>query len=261
MYQDFIRDSLEDASKVALTYFGKTEGWTKPSGNIHVLTKADLEIGKLLTQTIIESFPEHNIIDEELGVVDNNSDYTWTVDPIDGTSNFAVKLPFYGVMIGLLKKNTPLAGGLALPSFGEVYSTEKGEGVLLNGKRIRLKDDIGLSSSLVSYGIDGDDKNPSKTSLEAEVIGLLALRARNIRTTNSAYDVAQVINGKFGAFLNMTSKVWDNVAAQVLVEEYFGDELNYSSSLKEMDKNYTFCAARPGLHKDITSITTKFKTK
>src|SRR5260370_28558865 len=50
----------------------------------------------------------------------HGSRYTWVIDPVDGTSNFAAGLPHYGVMIGLLDGATPIAGGIALPAFGEI---------------------------------------------------------------------------------------------------------------------------------------------
>ena len=64
--------------------------------------------GQYIISKIKEVYLDHNIIDEEAGVIDNKSEYTWIIDPIDGTSNFASGVPLYGIMIGLLEEATPI---------------------------------------------------------------------------------------------------------------------------------------------------------
>ena len=113
-YTDFIQKALEETSKIALTNFGKVEGRLKKEDSTQVLTDTDLEIGRFIIAQIEKTYPNHNVIDEESGVIDKNSDYTWVVDPIDGTANFAVGVPTYGTMIGLLKNE--ISGSSHLPT-------------------------------------------------------------------------------------------------------------------------------------------------
>lgn len=61
-------------------------------------------------------------------MIDKDSQYTWVIDPIDGTSNFANGVPTYGVMLGLLDKSNPIAGGIALPFFKEICTAQKDQG-------------------------------------------------------------------------------------------------------------------------------------
>lgn len=133
----------------------------------------DLAIGHFLTDAIRSKYPNHNIIDEELGCVDNGSRYTWVVDPIDGTSNFAAGLPQYGIMLGLLDHNTPVAGGIALPAFDELYVAIKGVGAWCNGKKIYVSRETDLANNLVAYGIDGHPEDPARTKHEAELLGAI----------------------------------------------------------------------------------------
>lgn len=123
-YLDFISQTLISASKIANDNFGKVSETTKQGDNNQVLTETDLAIGKYIVQKIQTSFPDFNIIDEEAGVIDKKGRFTWVVDPIDGTSNFAAGLPTYGVMIGLLDGAIPIAGGIALPALIK-YSWQK----------------------------------------------------------------------------------------------------------------------------------------
>lgn len=101
-YIKFIEEVLKPVSRIANRNFGEVEATTKPEDNNQVLTKTDIEIGNFLISKVKKTFPNHNIIDEEAGIIDNNSEYTWVIDPIDGTSNFANGVPAYGIMIGLL---------------------------------------------------------------------------------------------------------------------------------------------------------------
>src|SRR5260221_373099 len=127
-FQKFITQTLTVATDIANTHFGKITSVTKPEDNNQVLTETDIEIGQRIISEIEKTFPEYNIIDEEAGVIDKHSNYTWVVDPIDGTSNFAKGVPTYGVMFGLLYEDRPIAGGIALPAFNEIYTAEKGQG-------------------------------------------------------------------------------------------------------------------------------------
>ena len=264
-FQEFIKESLEEASKIALAGFGKVTSRTKPEDNNQVLTETDLKISKYLVGKIKEVYPEHNIIDEEAGVINNKSNYTWVVDPIDGTSNFANGIVTYGVMLGLLKDDKSFSGGVSLPSFNELYLAEKGKGAICNGASIKVTPEKRLLSSLVVYQIDGNLKEPEKTREEAKILGEIILNIRNLRITNSVYDIMLVASGKFGACLNQPGKIWDSVAQQVIVEEaggiytdFWGKPMDYSNHLERADENFTFCCGAPKLHGQLQEIIHKF---
>lgn len=258
----FIKEVLEEASEIAQRNFGKSLSIsTKEDDNNQVLTETDLAIGKLIVEKISQQYPVHNIIDEEAGVVDKSSEYTWVIDPIDGTSNFANGVPMYGVMLGLLQNATPIAGGVTLPSLNEVYLAEKGKGAYCNGKKISATSEENLLKVLVAYGIDGHQENPEITYEETKLLGDIVLNIRNLRTSNSIFDLVQVAKGAYGAALNRTSKIWDNVAPQIILEEagcvytnFFGKPMDYSNPTTKSNENFTFCIAPPTLHKKLQEI-------
>lgn len=260
-YKSFITEILALTSNIALQNFGKVSGTTKPEDNNQVLTETDIEIGKTIVAAIREQFPEHNIIDEETGVVDNGSQYTWVVDPIDGTSNFANGVPTYGIMVGLLDGATPIAGGITLPSFGQTYVATKGGGTFCNGQQVHVTTETALLKLLVAYGIDGHQENPQLTTDETATLSKIILAIRNLRSSNSAFDASLVADGRYGAWLNQTSKIWDNVAQQIVIEEaggvytdFFGKPVDYSDPLTKVDDNFTLCAAAPALHAQLQQI-------
>lgn len=261
-YQGFIERVLDEASNIAKRNFGKVAAGTVKGGNSNqILTETDLEISKFIVGKIRETHPDHNFIDEEAGVIDNKSDYTWAIDPIDGTSNFANGVPLYGLMIGLLKEGVPVAGGISLPSFNEIYLAEKGKGAFCNGKKIQVTDESKLLSTLVAYTLDGHQENPGFTKDECLLMAEIILNIRNLRNSGSCFDAAMVARGKFGGYLNRTGKIWDNVAQQILIEEaggiytdFFGQPMDYKSPLSKANNNFTFCAAPPILHSQLQKI-------
>lgn len=252
----FIEDTLKKASSVAMESSGKMQYVVKPEDRNQILTQADIEIGRMITAQILTTFPDHNIIDEELGCVDKGSAFTWVVDPIDGTSNFAAGLPHYGIMLGLLHHNIPIAGGVSLPALDAVYLAIKGGGAWRNGQRIKVTDETNLSMVLGAYGIDGHPDTPERTRQEMLQLQELILSMRNLRISNSAYDQMMVAQGTYGICANQTSKIWDNVAQQVIIEEaggaytdISGAPMDYSEALARSHENFTWLAGPPALHK------------
>lgn len=261
MYINFIEKVLGDTSEIALKYFGKGEGSIKDGDNNQVLTEADLAIGQCLIEEISEAFPDHNIIDEEMGVIDKNSRYTWVVDPIDGTSNFVTGSPLYGTLLGLLDGDQPIAGGATLPSLSSIYIAEKGSGSYCNGERINVSSETQLSNCLVAYGIDGYIDDPERTRNECRLLAEIVLNIRNLRTSNSVFDSMMVASGVYGAQINNTSKIWDNVALQILIEEAggvytdaIGNAMDYSNPTSRFDQNYTWACGVPAIHKKLVEI-------
>ena len=260
MYRDFIHEQLQKASDLARSYFGKVTDEIKQTDSSQVVTKADREIGQMIIAAIKKQFPDHNTIDEEAGGTDKHSLFTWVIDPIDGTSNYALSLPFYGCMVGLLHDGKPIAGGIALPYFQEIYTAEKGKGTIGPNEPLRVTSQTDLSQMLLAYATD---KHPDVTTQQEEVkiFGRIVQEVRNIRATNSVYDSIQVANGKYSAFLNHSSKIWDNVGQQCIIEEaggmytdLYGKPIDYSDPMQKLEQNFTFCAAAPQIHEQLQEI-------
>jgi myo-inositol-1(or 4)-monophosphatase len=258
--REFIVDALRQASAVARRQFGRVEGTVKADDRNQVLTEADLEIAALLARAIDARFPGHNRIDEELGGVDRGSEQTWVVDPIDGTSNFAVGIPLYGVMIGLLDGDRPHACGIALPAFDAIYYAERGAGAWCDERRLRVQE-RDLGDALVAYAIDGHPEDVARTRDECQTLAEIAVRVRNVRSSNCVYDAVMLAEGRYAGWIVRTSRIWDNVAPQVLIEEaggrftrFDGNRVRYDRPLSRVAENFTICAAPPGVHAALQAI-------
>lgn len=84
---------------------------------------------------------------------------------------------------------------------------------------------------------------------ECEVLAKIVLKIRNLRSSNSAFDTVMLAKGKYEGYLSRTSKIWDNVAQQVVIEEvgvytdFWGKPMAYSNPLSKVGDNFTFCSA------------------
>jgi myo-inositol-1(or 4)-monophosphatase len=269
----FIEDTLQDVSELALQYYraitsagGKTTGMEIKAGDPNqVLTAADLAVGEEIQRRIQGQVPRHALLDEEQGyrpsLGGGDPDYTWVVDPIDGTSNFAAGTPLFGIMVGLLQGNTPVAGGVALPALGEIYLAERGAGARCNGSSISVTGETDLLSVLAAYGIDSHREAPETTREEMDLLGEIVLNVRNMRSANSAFDQMMVARGAYGACLNRSSRIWDNVAPAVVIQEaggrytdFLGAALDFTVSEATIAGNFTWCTAAPALHDSLQKI-------
>jgi len=258
--KEFVLETLRRGSEVARGHFGRVRGTTKPNDRTQVVTQADLDIARLVAEALEDRFPDHNRIDEELGAVDRGSPYTWVIDPIDGTSNFAVGIPLYGVMIGLLHEDRPFASGIALPAFDAFYWAERGGGAWCGDRRLSIAE-CDLAASLVALGIDGHPEDPARTREECRVLAEVAIAVRNVRASNCVYDGVMLAEGRYGAWMVRTSRIWDNVAPQLLIEEaggrftrIDGGPVVYDRPSSRIGENYSMCAAAPGVHDQLQAI-------
>jgi myo-inositol-1(or 4)-monophosphatase len=216
-----LMEALEQAGDSLLHNFNKALVISVKENQSSIVTNADLESEKTIIGIITKAFPRHNIISEEYGFIHNGSDITWVIDPLDGTSNFAAHIPWFGVLIAVLNGSEPVMAGALLPVQQDVYFAEKGTGSFKNGERIKATARSNLREMLVAFSTDytGDEDYLNKG---VAILKRLIAGSRNIRTTNSLIDFLYVAEGKLGACVNMVTKIWDIAAPSLLIKEAGG---------------------------------------
>ena len=205
--KDCIQHALKMAGEILMSYFGKISEYTVKESQSSIVTKADIDSEKKIIEIILEKFPNHNTLGEETGFHNRNSEFTWVIDPLDGTSNFAAGIPWFGVIICVLKNSVPEMAGCFLPVQNETYFAEKGKGATRNGEKIKVSGETELKNILAAYSLDYSDE-PGKTESETKVIGQLVKNIRNLRGTNCLIDFCYTADGKLGACINQTTKIW-----------------------------------------------------
>jgi myo-inositol-1(or 4)-monophosphatase len=249
-----LQTALKKGGEVLMDHFGRTSQATIKESISSVVTEADLAAERAILE-VIDGAPEaFNVITEESGYIEKNSEFTWVVDPLDGTSNFAAGLPWFGVIIALFKEDTPILGGMYLPVDQQLYLAEAGGGATRNGLALRVTRSTNLSEHLVVYSFDFNE-DEAITRAEMEVLARLSREVRNIRATNSLFDFCYVADGRLGATLNQATKIWDIASAWLLIQEgggtvtdIHGREIIFDLSAKAVNNNYTIIASGTGLH-------------
>ena len=224
-----------------------------------VVTEVDFACEKVIFDTIRQTFPEHNLVGEESGFVNNGSDYTWIVDPLDGTSNFAAGIPWFGILIALLRKNQPVMAGSLLPLENSLCYAAAGEGTWIDGKRIHMSDKQ-LSSSLIAFSMDYTD-DEQLLSRGMTYYKFLLQNARNVRTTNSLVDFQYVVEGKLGGCINFFTRIWDIAASYLFLKEAGGimvgpdgKEIEFTMNESGISKTYPVIAGTPGMIRQLKPL-------
>jgi myo-inositol-1(or 4)-monophosphatase len=212
-----------------------------------IVTQVDFLCDKVITDLISERYPDHNLLSEECGLVNHNSKYTWVIDPLDGTSNFAAGISWFGVLIALFENDLPVLAGAYLPVDDLLYIAEDGKGAFVNSKKLIMPDSV-LKNSLSGFAIDYTD-DTAFFEYGMEIYMFLMKNSRNIRCTNSLVDFMMVAEGKFGVEVNLFTKVWDIAAPWLIIREA-GGSLNHLT-----DNKLVFDLSEMGISKNYPVIT------
>ncbi|MFQ3575252.1 MAG: inositol monophosphatase family protein, partial [Cytophagales bacterium] len=177
-----IEKALSIAGEILNTSFGKVIESEQKQDQSNIVTQADLDSEHAIINFLKTQYPDHNFLAEETGFQNQNSEFTWVIDPLDGTSNFASRIPWFGIIIALLKNGIPFATGVSLPQQNDIYMALKGEGTFLNGKKVSVSNETDLKKVLFSYCLDFCSKD-GQTDYESRIIAQLVRRIRNLRST------------------------------------------------------------------------------
>ena len=249
-----------EAGRSILSTYGVGQGVDKKGDNSNVVTAADTRSEGIIVRGIRRRFPGHSIIAEEAGCDLCASDYTWVVDPLDGTSNYAAGIPWFGVLICVLRGQELVAGVMHTPVSGDLYAAEAVAGAYKNGSRISVAEGRELADVLWAYGMDGG-RSDSEAARNVALLARLLRRVRNIRTTNSLIDVAYTADGRLGGMINQSTRLWDIAAPMLIVQEaggrytdLVGQPLDLDVSATAGEREYSVLAGAPTLHEEVATI-------
>jgi fructose-1,6-bisphosphatase/inositol monophosphatase family enzyme len=116
----FLRHLASESGKVIQPYFGDASVQVERKGDESPVTIADRKAEETLRALINKEFPSHGIVGEEFGNENEDAEYVWVLDPIDGTISFTTGCPLFGTLIGLLHKGEPILGAIHQPILGQL---------------------------------------------------------------------------------------------------------------------------------------------
>lgn len=211
--------AAKQAAVILMERFGNVRQITaKRAAYKDLVTDVDLQVEAEIITVIRDSYPDHNILSEEAGYLDKNSQYKWIIDPLDGTHNYARKLPIFGVSIAMEHLEQVVLGVIARPYFDELYVAKKGKGAHLNGEELRVSD-VELDEALMIYDTKlRANKGPMLKALDALVHEVFIIRMYGCAT----WDLCQIAKGQADLAVDFTGMPWDLAAGALIVEEAGG---------------------------------------
>ena len=221
------KEAAIEAGKIVKNYYQSKLDLHNKGHFTNFATKADLESEEKVIEIIKANFPDHNIIAEESGRVDNGSEYSWAIDPIDGTIPFVDGLPFFGISIGLLRNDQPILGVINMVAKDELFWAEEGKGAfkqslrsgdLKNGKRIQIRKEPSLEQATIAleWGHSARDWR-----IEKHVAPIIE-KVRYAYVFGSAVQsLTAIAEGKLDGCL-IRAYVWDFAAGAIIIAEAGG---------------------------------------
>ena len=219
----------------------------REKGPADLVTQADLASQEVVRGIVLEAYPDFGFVSEESDeAFDNRLEYTWIVDPLDGTTNYVHQVPHYAVSVALLRRGRPVVGVVFDPVHDECFAASLGGGATLNGRPIRTSGVRELSQALVAASFAAKVQRPSAEidQFVAAVLNCQAVR----RTGSAALNLCYLAAGRFDGFWAMSTKAWDVAAGVLIVEEAGGTVTALDGGPFDLERPHPVASACRELH-------------
>jgi myo-inositol-1(or 4)-monophosphatase len=220
-----------------------------------LVTEADVTAQEAIVSLIRARFPSHAILAEEnLGSLDELGEYTWLVDPLDGTTNFAFRLPIFSVSIGLAHRGEPVLGVVYDPARDHLFHAQVGRGAYLNGASLHVAERGELIGTLVALDWA---REPQIRETLLRILNHLAPQVGTVRALGSAaLGPCYVAAGWLDAYFHARLSPWDAAAATVIVREAGGQATDFAGQPWSL-ASPRFLAASGALYPKMVALISK----
>ena len=192
-----------------------------------LVTNVDIEIDEMLHKEILEKYPNHTIYSEESGYAFKDTEYTWSLDPIDGTSNYARSIPHYATSISLFKGDDICIGVVYNHATNECFAVDANGNVTLNEKSIKVSEVPRLSDAYVNF--HPGRKKEYYTWAGSLKIALLKSAKKSLNLGASALDLCYVASGRMDIMIYGTLTTLDVAGALKILRAAGGELYNYKT--------------------------------
>ncbi|MDO5556751.1 MAG: inositol monophosphatase [Clostridia bacterium] len=184
-----------------------------------LVTNFDFEVEKYIIERIKEKYPDFKIVSEEYNSHNELSDNCFTIDPIDGTINFAHNIPLWGIQVACIKNSKTCASVIYLPRLNELYYADE-NGAFLNNKKIQINN---CSLTKGVYTIEGPNRLPGQAKMKQ-----INKQCRDFYCT--CLNFVWVASGRLSGTIFTQDSYWDYVPGQFIVEKAGGVIYNSNGS-------------------------------
>lgn len=194
-------------------------------GQNDFVSEIDLAAERDIIETIRKHYPDHAVLAEESGHSDGrggSDEFVWIIDPLDGTTNFLHGFPQFAVSIAVQRRGRIEHGVVYDPLRQELFTSSRGEGAQVDGRRIRVSTHIGLEGALIGTGFPYRSNLHWLDNYMAMMKAVMQQTAGIRRPGSAALDLAYVAAGRLDAFWEMGLAPWDTAAGTLLITEAGG---------------------------------------
>ncbi|MBI4307654.1 MAG: inositol monophosphatase [Chloroflexi bacterium] len=246
--------AIKEAGRTLMKHF-LLEKKVRVKGRGNIVTSVDYLVESGLVEFLHREFPNFGILSEESVDEKGTTGYTWITDPLDGTRNYASRLPHFSVTLALVRGEDILVGLVYDPLRNELFYAERGSGAYLNGKPIQVSEQPSVEMSVVGLDMGYDD---DKAHLALEMVTALWPGMQSLRIMGSAaLGLAYAAAGRLDIYVHHFLYPWDIASGILLVQEAGGkvtDRLGGPVSWRSQG----VIAAGEAVHDDFLRRTTGF---
>ena len=213
------------------------------------VTEVDIHAEKIIKEIILNAFPDHGFYGEETNRENQDSDFLWLVDPIDGTKGFVRGYPFFSTQIALMHRDQIILGVSNAPIFEEIIFAELGKGSWIDNHRTKVSKTCKIESSTISTG------NLKSLALSEKWpnFGKIVSRIDRIRGYGDFYHYHLLATGKIDAVIESDVNILDIAALSIIISESGGVFTDLNGKKPDLNIRSTL-AANPILYPEIKSL-------
>ena len=208
------------------------------------VTDADKGAEQAIIDVLSDAFPDHAILAEESGQSgggkSGKSEYTWIIDPLDGTTNFIHGFPQYAVSIGLRYKGLITQAVVYDPASNELFTASRGRGAFLNDRRLRVSKRVSMRDALIGTGFQFRDF--ARLDRYLTMLRQVTSKCAGVRRAGAAaLDLAYVAAGRLDGFWEFGLAPWDMAAGSLLIQEAGGLVADFDGESGYLDSGCIVC--------------------
>jgi len=212
-FKRFMLTLAEKSSDVIVPFFGKDELPVELKADQTPVTAADRLAEKTMRDLINKRYPSHGIIGEEFGSENENAEFVWVLDPIDGTLSFTHACPLFGTLIGLMHNGVPLLGMIHQPVLQQLLVGDNTT-TTFNGSPVSMRPTATLAeATLLATDITHIDQYHSRPAFD-----LLVSQTKLFRTWGDCYGYLLLARGYADIMLDAIMNPWDILALIPIIQ-------------------------------------------
>jgi myo-inositol-1(or 4)-monophosphatase len=253
-----IRALAQSAGEIVMRHFAAPIPTTTKSSRIDIVTAADTEVEVFLVGELRRLFPTHHIVGEEgggQGAAAAGAEYHWFVDPIDGTVNFASKLPHFCTSIALATADRrPLLGVVYDPTRRELFAATFGGGATLNDQPLHVTQTAELVDAVITSGFPYDKHTNPDNNLKEWSAFLTQIRGER-RLGSAALDLCYVGAGRLDGYWEKDLKPYDAMAGMLIAREAGGVVTDYAGGeFPQREDRGRYVASNGRIHAEMLRV-------